>query len=66
MNVEVSVTGQRGWVDETTRQLAADMTVEGKIWFSNSGLKHQTIQDFLKAFTSKSLPFPPTKTMQSG
>lgn len=61
MNVEVSVTGQRGWVDETTRQLAADMTVEGKIWFSNSGLQHQTIQDFLEAFTSKSLPFPSTK-----
>ena len=61
MNVEVSVTGQRGWVDETTRQLAADMTVEGKIWFSNSGLQHQTIQDFLKAFTTKNLPFPSTK-----
>ncbi len=61
MNVEVTVTGQRGWVDENTRQLAADMTVEGKIWFSNSGLKHQTIQDFLKAFTANNLPFPSNK-----
>lgn len=34
MNVEVTVTGQRGWVDEATRSMAADMTVEGKIWFS--------------------------------
>ncbi len=34
LNVEVTVTGQRGWVDEPTRELAADMTVEGKIWFS--------------------------------
>ena len=34
LNVEVTVTGQRGWVDENTRELAADMTVEGQIWFS--------------------------------
>lgn len=30
LNVEVTVTGQRGWVDENTREFAADMTVEGK------------------------------------
>ncbi|MEP6951031.1 MAG: hypothetical protein ABI863_17215 [Ginsengibacter sp.] len=61
MNVEVSVTGQRGWVDEASKLLAADMTVEAKIWFSNSGLQNQTIQELLEAFTSKSLPFPSTK-----
>lgn len=39
INVEVTVTGQRGWVNETTKELAADMTVEGKIWFTPS--EHQ-------------------------
>lgn len=39
LNVEVTVTGQRGWVNETTRELAADMTVEGKVWFTPS--QHQ-------------------------
>lgn len=34
LNVEVTVTGQRGWVDEATRELAGDMTVEARIWFS--------------------------------
>ncbi len=34
LNVEVTVTGQRGWVNETNKELAADMTVEGQIWFS--------------------------------
>ncbi|AWW29488.1 hypothetical protein DN752_04700 [Echinicola strongylocentroti] len=40
LNVEVTVTGQRGWVDESPESpakgplLAGDMTVEGKIWFS--------------------------------
>lgn len=34
MNVEVTVTGNRGWADETSRTLAADMGVEAKIWFS--------------------------------
>lgn len=36
LNVEVTVTGQRGWADEDTRTLAADMTVGPKIWFSPS------------------------------
>ncbi|WP_138470616.1 hypothetical protein [Poseidonocella sp. HB161398] len=36
LNVEVTVTGQRGWVDETTKTMAADMTVTGKVWFSPS------------------------------
>lgn len=39
LNVEVTVTGQRGWVDETTRQMAADMTVEGRVWFTHG--QHQ-------------------------
>ena len=34
LNVEVTVTGQKGWVDENTRELAADMTVTGKVWFT--------------------------------
>ncbi|WP_166922308.1 hypothetical protein [Flavobacterium poyangense] len=34
INVEVTVTGQRGWVNEVTKEIAIDMTVEGKIWLS--------------------------------
>jgi hypothetical protein len=34
INVEITVTGQRGWVDETTRELACDMSVEAKVWFA--------------------------------
>ena len=33
-NVEVTVTGNRGWVNEDTRKLAADMGVIGKVWFA--------------------------------
>jgi hypothetical protein len=33
LNVEVTVTRQRGWVDESKQLFAADMKVEGKIWF---------------------------------
>ncbi|TKK65959.1 hypothetical protein FC093_18315 [Ilyomonas limi] len=61
MNVEVSVTGQRGWVDEDTKQLAADMTVEGKIWFSPSGLQDAAIWGLWDAFQNSGLPFPATK-----
>ncbi len=45
MNVEVTVTGQRGWVDETTREQAADLTVEGRIWFSPGQNQGRAFQD---------------------
>jgi hypothetical protein len=44
LNVEVAVTGQRGWVDEVSREMAADMTVEARVWFTHG--QHQG--DFFK------------------
>jgi hypothetical protein len=61
LNVEVSVTGQRGWVNETNRELAADMTVEGKIWFSPSSLQNWKIKLLWAAFDRLKLPFPSDK-----
>jgi hypothetical protein len=40
LNVEVTVTGQKGWVDETTSTQAIDIVVKPKIWFSPSA--HQS------------------------
>jgi len=40
LNVEVTVTGQRGWVDEPKKDFAGDMTVEGTIWFSEAEDPH--------------------------
>ncbi|MFN3256515.1 MAG: hypothetical protein ACE37B_12525 [Ilumatobacter sp.] len=34
INVEITVTGTRGWVDEATRELACDMSVEARVWFA--------------------------------
>ncbi|NET45000.1 hypothetical protein [Okeania sp. SIO2B3] len=61
LNVEVTVTGQRGWVNETTKDLAADMTVEGKIWFSPSSQKNEIVQQAWELFEEASLPFPSDK-----
>ena len=61
MNVEVTVTGQRGWVNETTRELAADMTVEGKIWFSPSSHQNWIVRQAWDLFEKESLPFPSDK-----
>ena len=61
LNVEVSVTGQRGWVDETTRKMAADMTVEGKIWFSPSATQSPLVQLLWALFAGSDLPFPASK-----
>ena len=61
LNIEVSVTGQRGWADETTMTLAADMTVEGKIWFSPSALAGPFVMFFWTLFANSGLPFPSDK-----
>jgi hypothetical protein len=61
MNVEVSVTGQRGWVDETTKTLAADMTVVGKIWFSPSAQQSPMVKLLWALFADNGLPFPADK-----
>jgi hypothetical protein len=61
MNIEVSVTGQRGWVDEDSKLLAGDMTVEGKIWFSPSALSSWTVQVMWDLFKNSGHPFPADK-----
>lgn len=63
LNVEVTVTGNRGWVDEDTREIYGDMTVEPKIWFSPDikqsalGKAAWTIFEALSA----EFPFPSSK-----
>lgn len=63
MNIEVTVTGQGGWVDESDREnnLAADMTVVGKIWFSPTANRSQLVQMSGPMFRNSNLPFPSDK-----
>ncbi len=61
MNVEVTVTGQRGWVNETNRELAADMGVVGKIWFSPSAHLNPVVKVIWDIFNTNKLPFPSSK-----
>ena len=63
LNVEVTVTGQRGWVDENAKQpLAADMKVEGKIWFSPSAMQNVKVKLLWALFDSLGLQFPTDKS----
>jgi len=63
LNIEVTVTSQRGWVNEATTKLdydlvAADMTVTGKIWFGPSA-KDRRVYKLLKLILeAEKLPFP--------
>lgn len=61
LNVEVTVTGQRGWVDEANRTLAADLTVEGKIWFGPSATENPLVTILRQALAHTGEPFPLTK-----
>ena len=61
LNIEVTVTGNRGWVDEPSKTLAADMTVEGKIWFSHSAHESTLVQMLWALFADNGLPFPSNK-----
>jgi len=58
LNVEVTVTGQRGWVNESKKSLAADMTVEGKTWLSpEQGEAGKMLWLLLQTF-NKEFPLP--------
>ncbi|MFN0200944.1 MAG: hypothetical protein ACKVTZ_05460 [Bacteroidia bacterium] len=61
MNVEVTVTGNRGWANEKNKELAADMSVEGTIWFSPAARKKEHINLIANHFANKGWPFPFTK-----
>ncbi len=63
LNVEVTVTKQRGWVNEDNKELAADMIVKPKIWFSPSSHQNALFKAAWKLFEALSLihPFPDKK-----
>jgi hypothetical protein len=61
LNIEVTVTGQRGWADESTRLVASDLTVEGKIWFTPSARETPWVAFFWRLFADNGLPFPDSK-----
>lgn len=58
MNVEVTVTGVRGWVDEPNKSLAADMSVIGQVWFSGAANESPLLKALGEAFFKKGLNFP--------
>jgi hypothetical protein len=63
LNIEVTVTGQRGWVNESAKPLdydlvAADMTVTGKIWFGPSASDKLLFKFLRMIFQHEKLPFP--------
>ena len=58
LNVEVTVTGQRGWVNEATKEIAGDMSVVGKIWFSPSAHQKEKVKLIWDLFKDSKLPFP--------
>ena len=61
MNVEVTVLNTRGWVDEDTKELAADMTVVGKVWFSPSAMENSITRYLWGEFSKSGYKFPSTK-----
>jgi len=58
MNVEVTVTGVRGWVDEPAKTLQADMSVIGQIWFAPSSTENPLLKGLWDDFEKKGMKFP--------
>lgn len=61
LNIEVTVTKTRGWIDEPSGSLAADMTVEGKIWFSPPSWQHPFNRALFAAIAEVEHNFPLSK-----
>lgn len=62
LNVEVTVTGTRGWVNEDNRELAAEMGVVGKIWFSPGATENILVKELWRHFEDLKRPFPMKKS----
>ncbi|NEQ53910.1 MAG: hypothetical protein F6K11_27900 [Leptolyngbya sp. SIO3F4] len=58
LNVEVTVTGVRGWADEPNKSLAADMSVIGQIWFGPSARESGLVKALWKGFEKRNKKFP--------
>lgn len=59
LNVEITVTGQRGWVNEKPADknyMAANLGVMGRVWFSPDG-NHCLIKKIFEKLNHKGLPF---------
>merc|ERR1712048_966997 len=62
MNVEVSVTGVRGWTDEPNRLTGSEMTVTGKVWFTaNNREDGSALFRFILGFLASQTELPFTK-----
>lgn len=57
LNVEVTVTGQRGWVNEPGHTIYADMGVKGRIWISPGKKTPKIVQALQKKYNGKNFPF---------
>lgn len=58
MNVEVTVTGCRGWCKEEAQELYADLGVKGRIWFTASDKRTLPLLKSLEeVLGSKNFPF---------
>jgi hypothetical protein len=66
LNVEITVTKQRGWVDEDTRELACDMEVVAKIWFGPGFRENIAVKLLWKLLDSfgHDLPISKAKAIQ--
>lgn len=61
MNVEVTVTGQRGWVDESSKSLYAEIMVSPKIWFTPGSADETIVKIMRGVFNLIGQPFPISK-----
>jgi hypothetical protein len=63
LNIEVTVTGNRGWINEAASNLdtdlvAVDMSVTGKIWFGPLAKDKHVYKLLAMIFEAEGLPFP--------
>jgi hypothetical protein len=61
LNVEVTVTGNKGWADEPNRKINAEMSVVGKIWFAPSAKERRIVKLLTAFFKYKGIKFPGSK-----
>ena len=62
LNIEITVTGVRGWMVEDEKNAAADLTVVPKIWFGPGVTTFIPFEIIARIFESRSIAFPLRKS----
>jgi len=61
VNIKITVTGVRGWIDENKKKVSSDIGVKGQVWFSTESKCLKAFNRFMHRYKGTPYEFPLSK-----